>query len=511
VTQAVFLVLARKAAKMGPDVVLSGWLFRTTRYAAAVALRAEVRRRHHEQRAAASRLEAHDPDAGSPRGIDVIWKDVEPLLDDAMEKLGSSDRNIVLLRFYQKMSFREVGVTLNISDDTAQKRVSRALQKLRQLIDKRGVTLGSTAVLAGVLGENAVEAAPAGMSANLASVFAGQTAASAAAASLATAVAKGLPLGVAKVVVGLALLLVLTTAFVLSRRQPQTAVPVAQAVGANSIVGSVDEPTMIFGQTPPPMSLDVGNGVTLDLVGIPPGEFTQGGEQRIPRHRVRISYGFYLGKFEVTQAQWASVMGVNPSRFGGDVRRPVEQVSWNECQEFCRRLSQMTGRKVRLPSESEWEHACRAGTATVWSFGSNANDLANYAWQGVTDPAVIFTRERVTQPTTMPLANSEALTHPVGLKLPNPWGLHDMYGNVWEWCQDMDAHPSNYDRRTPDDGSARTVAGDSDKRVARGAAFGNAYLQETFSSYGFTFPPDSRRADIGLRIVVETSAPARQL
>ncbi len=136
-------------------------------------------------------------------------------------------------------------------------------------------------------------------------------------------------------------------------------------------------------------------------------------------HEVTLTEPFKMGVHEVTQAQYKQVMGVNPSKFKG-AENPVERVRWEDAVEFCRRLSELPAEKAegnvyRLPTEAEWEYACRAGTTTKYSFGDNESGLGDYAWHG---------------------ENSGDKTHPVGGKKPNAWGLYDMHGNVCEWCQD---------------------------------------------------------------------------
>jgi formylglycine-generating enzyme required for sulfatase activity len=155
------------------------------------------------------------------------------------------------------------------------------------------------------------------------------------------------------------------------------------------------------------------NSISMKLVWIAPGEFKMGsndGEDfEKPLHTVKITKGFYMGAFEVTQGQYQQVMGTNPSYFKG-ANLPVEQVSWDDAVEFCKKLSQKEGKTYRLPTEAEWEYACRAGTTTKFSFGDDESQLGEYAWYG---------------------KNSGMKTHPVGKKKPNAWGLFDMHGNVW--------------------------------------------------------------------------------
>lgn len=172
---------------------------------------------------------------------------------------------------------------------------------------------------------------------------------------------------------------------------------------------------------PKAATVDLGHGVTMTFVLIPAGSFFMGSpdntgeEDEMPRHRVTLTQPFYLGKFEVTQAQWQQVMGTNPSEFKGP-QRPVDNVSWNDCQRFLAQLAAKTGRKFALPTEAQWEYACRAGTDTRWSFGDRATAAGDYAWLDV---------------------NAGGATHDVGGKRPNAWGLHDMHGNVQEWCADF--------------------------------------------------------------------------
>jgi formylglycine-generating enzyme required for sulfatase activity len=166
----------------------------------------------------------------------------------------------------------------------------------------------------------------------------------------------------------------------------------------------------------PRLTVDLGGGVGIEFVLIRPGSFSMGSEKgEEPVHTVTISKPFYLGKYEVTQEQWQALMGVNPSEFKGP-KNPVESVSWEDCQAFVEKLNAKAGAGAfRLPTEAEWEYACRAGTSTEFCFGDAKAALGEYGWYK---------------------GNSESKTHPVGTRRPNAWGLYDMHGNVREWCQD---------------------------------------------------------------------------
>lgn len=179
------------------------------------------------------------------------------------------------------------------------------------------------------------------------------------------------------------------------------------------------------GDNPPAeKTLDLGHGVRMDMVYIKPGSFVMGGTStkdgrfqcvEVPKHKVTLTKGYYLGKYEVTQAQFKAVTGWTPSRSTKGPNYPVDDVSAPDARSFCKILSKKTGDDVRLPTEAEWEYAARAGASTRWFFGSDPSQLGAYAWYK---------------------GNSGGKTHPVGQKKPNPWGLYDMYGNVCERVSD---------------------------------------------------------------------------
>jgi formylglycine-generating enzyme required for sulfatase activity len=221
------------------------------------------------------------------------------------------------------------------------------------------------------------------------------------------------------------------------------------------------------------------NGVELAMILVPGGKFKmgspegEGNDNERPQHDATVP-SFYIGKYQVTQEQWQAVMGNNPSVFKGD-NLPVENVSWNDAREFCKKLSQITGKEYRLPSEAEWEYACRAGTT-----GDYAGKLDEMAWYE---------------------DNSEKKTHPVGLKKPNAFGLYDMHGNVWEWCEDV--WHKNYDG-APIDGSAWVSGGDSNRRRLRGGSWHYvAFLCR--SACRLNLHPGNRGSSLGFRVVVSVA------
>jgi formylglycine-generating enzyme required for sulfatase activity len=179
----------------------------------------------------------------------------------------------------------------------------------------------------------------------------------------------------------------------------------------------------------------------LELVNIPSGKLVMEGG-----HEVSIN-GFRMGKYPVTQAQYEAVMGNNPSYFRANPQCPVETVAWVDALIFCEKLRRQSGEKVRLPSETEWEYACRARTSTRYYFGDNDNDLKDYGWYE---------------------ENSGRKTHPVGEKRPNGWGLYDMHGNVWEWCADNWIQDV---KQLPKDGKAFIGNDDDYSRSIRGGSW----------------------------------------
>lgn len=194
----------------------------------------------------------------------------------------------------------------------------------------------------------------------------------------------------------------------------------------------------------------------------------------MPQHRVSVP-AFFMSKTPITQEQWQAVMQTNPSQFSG-LLRPVENVSWWDAVEFCDRLTQLTGKPYRLPTEAEWEYASRAGTQTLYSFGNTKQLLPNYAWY---------------------TWNARNKTQPVGQKKPNAWGLHDLHGLVWEWCEDI-WHESH--NGAPTDGSAWNEDGHPTKHVVRGGSW-YSLADDCRCAYRFCFDANFRYSSIGFRVL----------
>jgi formylglycine-generating enzyme required for sulfatase activity/uncharacterized caspase-like protein len=239
---------------------------------------------------------------------------------------------------------------------------------------------------------------------------------------------------------------------------------------------------------------DLGGGVSLDLVRIPSGEVKIGANEspnEQPVHSAKLSE-FWMGKYLVTQAQWGAVVTLpkidrdlknNSSHFKGS-HRPVESINWDEAIEFCRRLSTCTGRKYRLPSETEWEYACRAGTTTAFHFGETlTSDLANYD-ANKDDYRPYLYRKQTTD---------------VGGFSANGFGLYDMHGNVMEWCLD---HWHYNCGGVPIDGSAWITGGNASRRLVRGGSW-NCYLNDCCSANRNSYLRGIRLNGIGFRVVCD--------
>jgi formylglycine-generating enzyme required for sulfatase activity len=220
--------------------------------------------------------------------------------------------------------------------------------------------------------------------------------------------------------------------------------------------------------------LDLQNGVKLELVDIPSGSFMMGSnddDKEKPIHRVTLS-AFKMSKYLITQKQYQVVMGYNPSNFRGDDNCPVEKVSWDDASAFCKELSKITGQTVKLPSESQWEYACRANSTTKYYYGDDISKLDDYEWFGNNSGDKPLDTQQIWQTDQDnywdKLRENNSRTHSVGGKLPNAWGLYDMYGNVMEWCEDI--WHDNYND-APKHGNAWLKDGEPRNRTVRGGSY----------------------------------------
>jgi formylglycine-generating enzyme required for sulfatase activity len=226
------------------------------------------------------------------------------------------------------------------------------------------------------------------------------------------------------------------------------------------------------------------NSIDMEFVFIPAGSFFMGSDKKIknvkkeeiPRHYINISNDFYIGRYEVTQAQWTAVMGDNPSVFSHP-DNPVENVSWNDINIFINLLNKKEGHnRYSLPTEAQWEYAARAGSETAYFFGNDPKELGNYAWYE---------------------DNSEEKTHMIGQKKPNDWGLFDVLGNVREWTQDF--FDENYYSESPDADPEGPASGQN--RVVRGGGYG-AGPGGCRSGYRSGYSPDERIRSVGFRLAL---------
>ena len=269
-----------------------------------------------------------------------------------------------------------------------------------------------------------------------------------------------------------------------------------QSIRAKADLAAVEKELAKFVILPKTLILNLGKGGTMRLARIPAGKFIMGSPKtekfrspvESPQHEVTLARSFYMGVCEVTQTQWFAVMGSVPWRGHKSAKSGANHaascINWNDASKFCRTLSKKIGKKVTLPSEAQWEYACRAGTKTAYSFGNSASKLGYYAWYNKNA-----------------YEKGQSYAHPVGQKKPNAFGLYDMHGNVWEWCQDQ-WRPTYRD--APNDGSARKFEGSVD-RVLRGGSWSEP-AQFSRSASRITFPASAENTArwlFGLRVVVE--------
>ena len=254
---------------------------------------------------------------------------------------------------------------------------------------------------------------------------------------------------------------------------------------------------------PGPLQLDLGQRTRLDLAWIAPGTFVMGSDaesaDEAPAHPVRLTRGFWIGQTEVTQAQWQRITGENPALFKG-TNRPVESVSWHDAQAFLKKLNRAVADQIpaglvaRLPTEAEWVYACRAGTRTKFWFGDDEAELAKYG--NFADAA------EATDLSWKDSSHRDGFsgTAPVGSFPANPWGLHDMHGNVWEWCADW------YGPYAAGEAVDPVGPAGGHRRVIRGGGWG-VTAEDCRSANRYRFKPEVSGGNIGLRVVIGAPLP----
>jgi RNA polymerase sigma factor (sigma-70 family) len=475
--QATFLVFVRRAASISSRELLANWLYGVAHQTAFKA-RATAARRHGRERQVAQLPEAA---AAEPE----VWRDLRPLLDEELARLPDKYRAVIVLCDLQDKTRKEVAQQLHLPEGTVAGRLARARTMLAKRLARRGVSV-SGGLLGVMLSAQAVPAtvmcstiqAASGLAAGKTVTAAGI---SANALALARGVLKTMQLTKLTMVTGLLLfsLATLTTALLAWGQPPDQGTPVPQPAA------KADKQAPGAQQKEPAKKFT--NAIGMKFVWIPPGSFIMGSPKTEPerlhdetQHKVTLTKGFYLGIYNVTQEQWQEIMGNNPSQFRGEKNLPVGNVSWSECQEFCKKMKERDKKPYRLPTEAEREYACRAGTTTAFHFGDTiSTDQANYDGNGV-------------YPGGKPGINRDKPL-PVGSFAPNAWGLYDMHGNMVMWCQDWLGdypHKDVVDPQGPDKGT---------KRVTRGGSY-YGYPQYLRSAFRYGFEPDSRVQRVGLRV-----------
>jgi len=447
--QATFLVFVRRAASVASRELLANWLYGVAHQTALKARATAARRKARERQV----TEMPEPAVAQQD----FWPDLQPLLDEELSRMPDKYRSVIVLCDLEGMTRTEAARQLGCPEGTVGGWLARARAMLAKRLAQRGVALSGGA-LAAVLAQNVASAGVpttvVSSTIKAATLFAaGQAAATGAipvkVAALAEGVMKTMLLGKLKAMTA-ALLMVgiamLTTTLLAwggkqdKRNNVDNPAPTVQKLAAQAQ------------QKDPPK--DFTNSLGMKFVWIPPGNFMMGcpnGEQGKrndeTQHKVTLTKGFYMGVYAVTQEEWQQVMGKNPSRFKGEKNLPVEMVDWEDCQKFIKKLREKDKKAYRLPTEAEWEYSCRAGTTTPFHFGNTiSTDQANYNGIYVYGNG----KKGVDRNKTMPVGSFPA----------NAWGLHDMHGNVYQWCQDWYGDYPNkdvVDPQGPEKGEAVSI------------------------------------------------------
>jgi RNA polymerase sigma factor (sigma-70 family) len=448
--QATFLILVRKAASIASRELLANWLYGVAHQTALKARATAAKRCARERQV----TEMPEPAVAEQD----LWRDLQPLLDDELSRLPDKYRAVIVLCDLEGKTRKEVARQLGVPEGTVASRLATARTMLAKRLARHGLVVSGGA-LAAVLSQNVATAGVpttvVSSTIKVATLYAAGKAAAAGAISVKVA---ALTEGVMKAMLMSKLKLVLTVVLLLGCMVAGAAMLTCDTAAGAPAPLKVDKEQP--GKGPPkPFT----NSLGMKFVWVPPGTFMMGspkgellreflkGDET--QHKVTLTRGFYMGVYPVTQEQWQEVMGKNPSRFKGENNLPVENVTWDDCQEFIKKLREQDKDKKahRLPTEAEWEYACRAGTTSPFHFGETiSTEQANYDGNSVygSGKKGAFRKK----------------TTPVGTFPGNAWGLHDMHGNVWQWCQDWyGQYPKNdvTDPQGPEKGMWRVMRGGS--------------------------------------------------
>ena len=443
--QATFLVLIRKAASITPKEAVANWLHGVAHQTARKARATMGKRQGREKQV----HEMPEPKAGTES---ELGRDLQDLLDQELSRLPDKYRLAIVLCDLEGRSRKRAADQLQIPEGTLSSRLTTARTMLAKRLARHGLTAAG-GTLAAVLSQKAALASvPAGVVSSTIKAVTSVAAGNSAATGLISAKVTALTEGVIKAML-LTKLKTMTALLLLLSMVTLTSVMVPAWVPTGDKGNGVDKPAAKAGNKlkdaegdvekpaakaekqpakaqPKDQPKEFTNSIGMKFVWIPPGSFMMGSPKEEKgrsdgeiQHKVTLTRGFYMGIHLVTQEQWKEVMGNNPSRFKGEKNLPVETVSWDDCQEFIKKLREKDKKPYRLPSEAEWEYACRAGTTTPFHFGETiSTDQANYLGEAVHGNG----KKDVYRGKTTPVGSFPA----------NAWGLFDMHGNIYEWCQD---------------------------------------------------------------------------
>jgi RNA polymerase sigma factor (sigma-70 family) len=499
--QATFIVLLRKAASIGKRELLVNWLYGVAYRTALKARNATAKRRVKER-------QVRDMAQKKVTTDDAI-QDLLPLLDQELSRLPDKYRVPIILCDLEGKTRKKAAEQLGLPETTLSMRLDRARAMLAKRLARHGTALSGAALALTVSQNMATASVPPSLVSSTvkigALVVAGKTGAAAAisvkVAALTEGVVKTMLLTKLKTMVGVLAVVgvlgsglaalgtaVLAENQVKSQKQQEhkREKPVLAAQKKDDLEKDAQEPPK-----------DFTNNIGMKFVWISPGTFMMGSPQEEEgrmedelQHRVTLTKGFYLGAYLVTQEQWQKVMGENPSEFGGERDLPVDSVSWDDCHAFITRLREKDKKLYRLPTEAEWEYACRSGTKTPFYFGKTiSTDQANFDGKSVygNGKKGLF-RERTT---------------PVGAFPANAWGLYDMHGNLWQWCEDRRWFYSGKDVGDPQGPEPRKSW--TPDRMLRGGSWDDIPGRSR-SACRFSNPPESRGAIFGCRVAMTYAA-----